>query len=244
MLTSGNLDANVADAIAYAQFNRQMAFLGVLPMFHALGLMAGFLVPLSLGCRVIYRDRFSPSATLELIVKHEIQVLVAVATMYALLTNCKSAARESLASVLYAISGSEPLPRALLEKYKADFAIDMLECFGLTETSPMVSFCLPWAFKPGSVGRPLPNVELRMVNEAETPMGPNQDGELWIRGRNVMKGYLNKPVETAAGLTGDGWFKTGDIARVDDDGFLYITGRKKELIIMAGEKIAPYATIR
>ena len=132
------------------------------------------------------------------------------------------------------------MPRALLEKYKADFAIDMLECFGLTETSPMVSFCLPWAFKPGSVGRPLPNVELRMVNEAETPMGPNQDGELWIRGRNVMKGYLNKPAETAAVLTDDGWFKTGDIARVDEDGFLYITGRKKELIIMAGEKIAPY----
>ncbi len=240
MLTSGNLDANAADAIAHAQFNRQMTFLGVLPMFHALGLMAGFLVPLSLGCRVIYQARFTPSATLDLIVKHKIQVLVAVPTMYALLANCKSVARESLASVMYAISGGEPLPRALLEKYKSDFGIDMLEGFGLTETSPMVSFCLPWAHKPGSVGKPLPNVELRVVNEAETPLGPNQDGELWIRGRNVMKGYLNKPAETAAVLTDDGWFKTGDIARVDEDGFLYITGRKKELIIMAGEKIAPY----
>jgi len=240
MLTSGNLDSNAADAIAHAQFSQQMTFLGVLPMFHALGLMAGFLVPLSLGCRVIYQARFSPAATLELIVKNKVQVLVAVPTMYALLANCKSAARESLASVMYAISGGEPLPLALLEKYQTDFGIDMLEGFGLTETSPMVSFCVPWAHKPGSVGKPLPNVELRIVDESEKPLGPNQDGELWIRGKNVMKGYLNKPSETAAVLTADRWFKTGDIARIDQDGFLFITGRKKELIIMAGEKIAPY----
>ena len=240
MLTSGNLDSNAADAIAHAQFSQQMTFLGVLPMFHALGLMAGFLVPLSLGCRVIYQARFSPAATLDLIVKNKIQVLLAVPTMYALLANCKSVSRTSMASVMYAISGGEPLPLALLEKYKSDFGIDMLEGFGLTETSPMVSFCVPWAHKPGSVGKPLPNVELRIVDETEKPLGPNQDGELWIRGRNVMKGYLNKPAETAAVLTADGWFKTGDIARVDDDGFLFITGRKKELIIMAGEKIAPY----
>ena len=240
MLTSGNLDSNAADAIAHAQFSQQMTFLGVLPMFHALGLMAGFLVPLSLGCRVIYQARFAPAATLELIVKNKIQVLLAVPTMYALLANCKSVSRESMASVMYAISGGEALPLALLEKYKSELGIDMLEGFGLTETSPMVSFCVPWAHKPGSVGKALPNVELRIVDEAEKILGPNQDGELWIRGRNVMKGYLNKPAETAAVLTADGWFKTGDIARVDDDGFLFITGRKKELIIMAGEKIAPY----
>lgn len=240
MLTSGNLDSNAANAIAHARFNRQMTFLGVLPMFHALGLMAGFLVPLSLGCRVIYQARFSPAATLDLIIKNNIQVLVAVPTMYALLANCKSVSRESMASVMYAISGGEPLPLALLEKYKTDFGVDMLEGFGLTETSPMVSFCLPWAHKPGSVGKPLPNVELRIVDEMDKPLGPNQDGELWVRGQNVMKGYLNKPAETADVLTADGWFKTGDIARVDADGFLFITGRKKELIIMAGEKISPY----
>ncbi|MGC9260110.1 MAG: class I adenylate-forming enzyme family protein [Phycisphaerae bacterium] len=200
MLTNDNLNSNAADAIAHAQFNRQMTFLGVLPMFHALGLMAGFLVPLSLGCRVVYQARFSPLATLELIRKHKIQVLVAVPTMYALLANCKSVSRAALSSVMYAISGGEPLPLGLLEKYKTDFGIDLLEGFGLTETSPMVSFCVPWAHKPGSVGKPLPNVELRIVDEAEKPLGPHQDGELWIRGRNVMKGYLNKPVETAAVL--------------------------------------------
>ncbi len=240
MLTNDNLNANAADAIAHAQFNRQMTFLGVLPMFHALGLMAGFLVPLSLGCRVIYQARFSPPATLELIRRHNIQVLVAVPTMYALLANCKSVSRAALSSVMYAISGGEPLPLGLLEKYKTDFGIDLLEGFGLTETAPMVSFCLPWAHKSGSVGKPLPNIELRVVDETEKPLGPDQNGELWIRGRNVMKGYLNKPVETSAVLTADGWLKTGDIARIDADGFLYITGRKKELIIMAGEKISPY----
>ena len=239
MLTNSNLDSNAADAIEHARFNDQMTFLGVLPMFHTLGLMACFLVPLSLGCKVVYQARFNPAAVLEAIKVHHVEVLIAVPTMYALLANCKSASRESLASVRYAISGGEPLPLALVEKFRDEFGIPLLEGFGLTETSPIVALSTPWACKPGCVGRPIPHQQLRIVNDNGEDMPVNQDGELWIKGPNVMCGYYHDPEATAAVLTPDGWFKTGDIARMDEDGFLAITGRKKEMIIMAGEKIAP-----
>lgn len=239
MLTNANLDSNAADAIDHARFNYQMTFLGVLPMFHALGLMACFLVPLSLGCRVVYQARFNPPAVLEAIRKHRVEVLVAVPTMYALLANCKSASREALASVRYAISGGEPLPLGLVETFRDKFGLPLLEGFGLTETSPIVTLSTPWACKPGFVGKPLPHQQLRIVGENGANLGPNQDGELWIKGPNVMRGYHRDPQATAAVLTPDGWFKTGDIGRLDAEGYLAITGRKKEMIIMAGEKIAP-----
>jgi long-chain acyl-CoA synthetase len=239
MLTNANLDSDVQDSIVQARFDAHMTFLGILPMFHALGLMGCGLAPLSLGCKVIYQARFNPAAVLQAIQQYKIQIVIAVPTMFAHMASAKGAAREVFSSVVYAISGGEPLPQTLVEKYRDQFGITLLEGFGLTETSPMVSFNTPWANKPGSVGKPLPRVELRVVDDNDKPLGPNQDGELWVKGPNVMKGYWNKPQETAAALTSDGWFKTGDVARVDDNGYLFITGRKKELIIMAGEKIVP-----
>ena len=239
MLTNENLDSNAHAAIAHAHFNQQMTFLGVLPMFHALGLMATCLIPLSLGCKVIYIARFNPSAVVDAVRKHQVQVLVAVPTMYALLAHSKAASREALASVKYAISGGEPLPVALIGEYQDRFGIPLLEGFGLTETSPMVSFNVPWAWKAGSVGRPISGVEIKIVDDQGNEISDGGSGELWVRGPNVMKGYFNRPQETAEVLTPDGWFKTGDIARRDSEGFLYITGRKKELIIMGGEKIVP-----
>ena len=239
MLTNQNLDSNAHASIAHAKFNGQMTFLGVLPMFHALGLMATCLIPLSLGCKVVYITRFNPSAVVDAVRKHQVQVLVAVPTMYAILAHSKAATREALASVQYAISGGEPLPTSLIDEYQQRFGIPLLEGFGLTETSPMVSFNVPWAWRPGSVGKPIADVEIRLTGDSGTDSAPGEPGELWIRGPNVMKGYYNRPKETADVLTPDGWFKTGDIARRDADDFLYITGRKKDLIIMGGEKIVP-----
>ncbi len=239
VLTNGNLDSNAANSIAHARFNQQMTFLGILPMFHALGLMGCCLVPLSLGCRVIYLARFSAPAVLQAIGRHQVQVLIAVPSMYALLANAKNANRESMAPVQYVISGGEPLSLSLMERFYERFGHTILQGFGLTETAPMVSFSTPWDHKPGSVGKPVPGEELRITDDSGADLPAGTDGELLIRGPNVMKGYYNRPVETAAVLSPDGWFKTGDIARIDSDGFLHITGRKKEMIIMAGEKIAP-----
>ncbi|MGC8552207.1 MAG: class I adenylate-forming enzyme family protein [Phycisphaerae bacterium] len=239
MLTNNNLDSNARDAVAHARFNDHMCFLGVLPMFHTLGLMACFLIPLSLGCRVVYQARFSPPTVLAAIDENNIEVLIAVPTMYALLANSKSTKADSLKKVKYAISGGEPLPVALIQRYADFFGLQLLEGFGLTETSPIVALSVPWANKRGAVGKILPNQQVRLVDDNGHDLGPNQDGELWIKGPNVMKGYYKNPTATSEVLTADGWFKTGDIARLDNEGFLSITGRKKEMIIMAGEKIAP-----
>lgn len=239
ILTNHNLDSNAHASIAHAKFSQQMTFLGVLPMFHALGLMATCLVPLSLGCKVVYVTRFNPSAVVEAIRKHQVQVMVAVPTMYAVLAHSKAVTREALSSVKYAISGGEPLPVSLIDEYQNRFGIPLLEGFGLTETSPMVSFNVPWAWRRGSVGKPIAGVHIKLTTDTGKEAVQGEEGELSIRGPNIMKGYYNRPQETAAVMTADGWFSTGDVARQDADGFLYITGRKKDLIIMGGEKIVP-----
>jgi long-chain acyl-CoA synthetase len=239
MLTNKNLDSNCNDSITHAHFEKKTVFLGVLPMFHTLGLQGSLLIPLKLGSKVVYQARFSPVGVFELVKKHGVKVLIMVPTMYSVMAAAKSGNKESLAGVEYAISGGEPLPTSLINAFKEKFGITLYEGFGLTETSPIVSLNTPWASKPGSVGTPIPEMQLRIVGDDGKDLPRNTDGELYIKGPNVMKGYYNRPDVTAEVLTPDGWFKTGDVAKIDDDGFIYITGRKKDMIIMAGEKVFP-----
>src|SRR5262249_37936517 len=128
---------------------------------------------------------------------------------------------------------------AIREGFYTRFGIPLLEGYGLTETSPVVSINTPTEQRPGSVGRAVPGAEFRIADDNGQPLPHSHTGEVWIRGPMVMKGHYNLPDETAAVLTGDGFFKTGDLGKVDADGFLYITGRKKDLIISAGEKVVP-----
>jgi len=181
---------------------------------------------------------------------HGIEVLIMVPTMYAVMANAKAGKPESLAGVKIAVSGGEPLPVTLIEQFRAKFGITLMEGFGLTETSPIVALNMPWAHKQGSVGKVIPDVKIKTVDEngKELPIGQD-GGELYIQGPNVMKGYYNRPDLTAEVFDGPAdmgpgngakrWFKTGDIARIDEEGYLYITGRKKDMIIMAGEKVFP-----
>jgi long-chain acyl-CoA synthetase len=191
---------------------------------------------------VVYQARFSTPGVFEAVQKHGCEVLIAVPTMFSVLAAAKSAKADSLKGLKYAISGGEALPVSLQTAFKEKFGMDIHEGFGLTETSPIVAISVPWAQKTGSVGKLIPEVEARVVSDEGATLGVNQDGELWIKGPNVMKGYYHKPELTAEVLTSDAhgtWFKTGDIARLDEEGFLFITGRKKDMIIMAGEKIFP-----
>jgi long-chain acyl-CoA synthetase len=239
MLTNRNLESNANDSVRHARFTQRTVFLGILPMFHTLGLMGNCIIPFMLGSKVVYQARFSPVGVFEAVQKHHAEVLIAVPTMFAIMAGAKSGNKDSLSSITYCISGGEPLPVTLIEAFQAKFGLTLMEGFGLTETSPIVALSLPWAHKVGSAGTLIPDVQVRFVGEDGQDLGRNQDGELWIKGPNVMKGYYNKPQETAAVVTPDGWFKTGDLARLDDDGFLYITGRLKDMIIMAGEKVFP-----
>ncbi len=240
MLTNQNLESNATDSCDHARFTDKTVFLGVLPMFHTLGLQGCLLIPMMLGSKVIYQARFSPVSTLDLIQKHAIEVLIMVPTMYAIMAGAKSGNVETMKSVKIAVSGGEPLPVTLIEQFQEKFGITLMEGFGLTETSPIVSLNMPWAHKPGSAGKIIPEVRVKTVDEAGNVLPIGVDGgELYIQGPNVMKGYYNQPELTAEVLTSDRWFKTGDIARIDDEGYLYITGRKKDMIIMAGEKVFP-----
>ncbi len=245
MLTNRNLESNALNAMVHARFTERTVFLGILPLFHTFGLMATGFVPFALGCKVVYRARFSAPAIFDAIEEHKIECIFAVPTMYSVLLNAKSAKPHSLESVKLAISGGEPLPVTLIHDFKEKFGVTLMEGFGLTETSPIVAISMPWANKPGAVGKIIPQVLVKTVDEQGNDLPAGVDGgELWIKGSSVMKGYYKKPELTAEVFTepdADGlpWFKTGDIAKIDQEGYLYITGRKKDMIIMAGEKVFP-----
>jgi long-chain acyl-CoA synthetase len=144
-----------------------------------------------------------------------------------------------LARLRLAVSGGSALPVEILHAVERDFEVVVLEGYGLSETSPVASFNHPdRPRKPGSIGRPVRGVEMTLVSAGGTPVAPGEVGEIAIRGENVMKGYWNRPDATAEAFQG-GWFHSGDLARVDEDGFYFVVDRKKDLIIRAGYNVYP-----
>jgi long-chain acyl-CoA synthetase len=238
-LTYGNLQSCVDSAIAYAALKGEHKFLGVVPMFHSLGLTATLLAPFQLGATVVYQARFNPTAAVTAIREHQLSLIFAVPSMYGAMMHLKSASADDFKQTYAVISGGEPLPAVLREKFQQRFGVPLLEGYGLTETCGPITVNVPQAQRPGSVGRPIPGAEARIVDEDARPVPTGQTGEVWLKGPMVMKGYYHLPDETGDVMTGDGCFKTGDLGCVDADGYLYITGRKKEMIIIAGEKASP-----
>jgi long-chain acyl-CoA synthetase len=248
-LTFGNLEANVRDSIAIAELKRSTGFLGVLPQFHAFGITVMTLCPLVLGAKVIYTARFVPRRIVELMREHRPDIFVGVPSMFAALLNVKSAEPADFESLVYPVSGAEPLPDSVYERFLDRFGVQILEGYGLTETAPVSNWSKPSAHKRHAVGRPLPRVRNFIVAEdGKTVLGPNEPGEIAIAGPNVMRGYHNRPDltdEVIRELHPPGesepvrCFFTGDIGVIDDDGFLFITGRKKEMLIVGGENVFP-----
>lgn len=239
MLTYGNLQSDTDAAIEHAGMQRRHVFLGVLPLFHSFGMTATMLAPIQLGATSVYIARFSAMACLNAVRKHNASLMFGVPSMYAAMLRLDSAKPEDFKDMFAFLSGGEPLPAAIRERFETRFGQPILEGYGLTETSPVVSLNTPRSHRAASVGQLVPGAEVRIVDEEGRPLGPEQVGEIWLRGPMIMKGYYNLPKETADVLTADRYFKTGDLGKVDKDGFIYITGRKKELIICAGEKVVP-----
>jgi long-chain acyl-CoA synthetase len=237
-LSFDNLMSNAHACIQAAEMTPDQAFLSLLPQFHSFGLTVATVTPLVLGATAHYLPRFSPVAVIETIAEKRISIFVAIASMYGALTRVKKADREALASLALTMSGGEPLPDAVADEFRERFGKTLYEGYGLTETSPVVSINTPRFHKAGSVGRPIPGVEFKAIDEQGRATPPGVDGELLIRGRCVMQGYFNRPRETAAAIR-DGWFHTGDIGRIDADGFVWITGRAKDMIIVGGENVFP-----
>jgi long-chain acyl-CoA synthetase len=183
--------------------------------------------------------RFSAVGAINAIRAHGLSLIFAVPSMYAALLHLKNASADDFKHTYALISGGEPLPETVREKFKQRFNVALLEGYGLTETCGPICFNAPQAQRAGSVGKLLPGASARLVDEDGNDVPDGHTGEIWLKGPMIMRGYHNLPNETAAALTADGHLRTGDLGKIDSDGFLYITGRKKEMIIIAGEKVSP-----
>ncbi len=236
LLTHDNLAANVASCQRAGEFDHRDSFLCLLPFFHTYAITGTILLPLYTGCKMVLVDRFVPAKVLKLIEDHKVSVFLAIPSMYRVLAMTEGPF--DVSSVRFPISGGEPLPVAVAQAFEKRFGVPICEGYGQTEAAPVVTLNVPGANKTGTIGRALPGVEVRIWDDQDNVLGVGQVGELMVRGGNVMAGYHNLPEETAKTIT-NGWLHTGDLGRMDSDGFISITGRKKDLIISAGENIYP-----
>lgn len=243
VLTHGNVLANIAQIQAHP--GRQVAardvVLGVLPLFHVFGLTANLCVTLAVGASLVLVPRFDPSESLVLCERHGVTILAGAPTMFAALAAAPAADRGNpLDGVRLALSGAAPLSHQVAVDMRTRFGLPLYEGYGLTEASPVVtSAVLDGHPRPGSVGVPLPGVEVRLVDEEGEDALTGDPGEVWVRGPNVFPGYWEDPETTAQVLTPDGWLRTGDIGVVGDDGNLQLVDRAKDLIIVNGFNVVP-----
>jgi long-chain acyl-CoA synthetase len=214
-------------------------FLCVLPLFHSFAITAAMLLPVLSGARIVLQRRFMASQTLKLISDERVSVLMLVPAMYELLVKSQLLGKTQLGSLRYAISGGGPLSPVLEKAFEDATGFPLLNGYGLTETAPVVSVNLPQKRRLGSIGFPLPNLRVEIWDDRDQRLEHGGIGEIMVQGDNVMKGYYGLEEETRQVITKEGWLHTGDSGFLDDDGFLYITGRKKDLIICGGENIYP-----
>ncbi|OQB27767.1 MAG: Long-chain-fatty-acid--CoA ligase [Chloroflexi bacterium ADurb.Bin180] len=213
--------------------------LASLPLFHAFGQTCVMNATLYGGGTLVLLPRFEPDRALQAIERHRVTILVGVPTMYWYLLHYPAAGKYDWSSLRLCCSGAAALPPEMLAEFQQRFGRPIYEGYGLTETSPVASFNpTDRPPVPGSVGRPIYGVEIRLVDEKDRPLRAGQVGEIVIRGHNVMKGYYKRPRPTAEALSG-GWFHTGDLGKMDEQGYLHIVGRKKDLIKRGGLNIYP-----
>lgn len=232
-LTHRNLVSNALAFAATIKGTRQDVFLATLPLFHIYGLTTSMTVPISLGAEIVLLPKFSPASALNAIQRHKVTVFCGVPTMYQLLLASPELTKYDLTSVRVCISGASSLPPQVQRRFMEVTGGFLAEGYGLTEASP-VTHCSPVdktiPMRIGSIGLPLPDTEAQILNvETGVPLKVGEVGELAVKGPQVMKGYWQNQKETGMVLC-NGWLLTGDIARMDHDGYFYIVDRKKDLI--------------
>lgn len=213
--------------------------LASLPLFHAFGQTCVMNATLYGGGTLVLLPRFEPDRALQAIERHKVTILVGVPTMYWYLLHYPAAAKYDWSSLRLCCSGAAALPPEMLVEFQRRFGLAIYEGYGLSESSPVASFNpTDRPPVPGSVGLPIYGVEMRLVDERDRPVPSGQVGEVALRGHNIMKGYYKRPGPTAEAMRG-GWFHTGDLGKTDENGYLYIVGRKKDLIKRGGLNIYP-----
>ncbi|ULR55322.1 long-chain-fatty-acid--CoA ligase [Streptomyces deccanensis] len=237
-LTHGGLRHNTeVNTVHVQRMTPEDVVVGCLPLFHIFGQICTMSVAVRAGASLTLIPRFEPQAVLDAIARDGATVFEGVPTMYAALLQHPAGA--DVSTLRMCVSGGASLPVEILHGFERRFGCAVLEGFGMSETSPVVTFNHPdRPRKAGSIGTPIQDVEVRLLDDKGQDVTPGEVGELAVRGPNVMKGYWNRPEETAAAIP-DGWLRSGDLARQDEDGYLYIVDRKKDMIIRGGYNVYP-----
>lgn len=244
MLTHGNLASNVISCAQIFKVNDEDCFLCLLPMFHSFAWTACVVIPLYLNLKVVIVANIMPAKTwLSAMGSENVTIVLAVPQILAVLSKeAKGFKRLYLQfwpfkNVRFAASGAAPLTLEIKQRFEEKIGVKILEGYGLTETSPVVSVNTEQLQKINSVGPAIPAVSTRVIDDEGNEVPRNAEGELCVKGPNVFRGYFGNPQATKDAFTEDGWFKTGDIVSIDDDGFIFIKDRKKDMIIIKGLKV-------
>ena len=236
MLSHKNLVANTREFTSVITMSSEDIGLCVLPMYHCFAWTVSVSGPLFYGGCIVIQETYIFKDTMGLIAKHDVNFFAGVPTMIQLFF--KGAEAHELANIRCFISGGAPLPQVLAEGFRKKFGKPVQEGYGLSEASPVVTVNPASKVKVGSIGPSLPGVTVMIQDEDGKEMKRGEVGELCVRGDNVMLGYLNLPEETANALRG-GWLHTGDLAYKDEDGYIFIVDRLKDMIISSGENVYP-----
>jgi long-chain acyl-CoA synthetase len=213
--------------------------MGCLPLFHVFGLTCSLNAGVLAGSSLTLIPRFDGGKALSVVERDGVTVFQGVPTMFSAMLHQPDAAERDMSSLRLCVSGGSAMPVEVMRSFEETFGCIVLEGYGLSETSPVASFNHPHAERtPGSIGTPIRGVEMRLVDDDGGDVAAGDVGEIAIRGENVMKGYWNRPEDTAKAIP-DGWFRSGDLARQDEDGYYFIVDRKKEMIIRGGYNVYP-----
>jgi long-chain acyl-CoA synthetase len=238
-LTHANLSRNAEVAAGLAGSTEEDVLLGALPLFHSFGQTCGLNASIKAGSCLSMIPRFDPGKALEIIQRDKVTIFQGVPTMYTAMLNHDDREDYDTSSLRACMSGGSAMPVEVMRGFEDAFGCKVLEGYGLSETSPVASFNhIDRERKPGSIGTPIEGVEMKVVDEDGNEVDQGEVGEIVIKGHNVMKGYWNREDATDETIK-DGWFHSGDMGKIDEDGYFFIVDRKKEMIIRGGYNVYP-----
>ncbi len=209
------------------------------PLFHAWGLMSGLIAIFRVGATALVMRRFKPEPLLDLLEAERATVLMAVPTMIGYLNRSPTIKSRDLSSLRTVLCAAAPMPMELIDVLTKSWRVGYAESYGLTETSPVITTTTNAEMRPGSCGKAMGDVELKVVGPEGMTLPTGEVGELWARGTAISLGYYGRPDATAEVFVEGGWFRTGDVVRMDEDGYVYIVDRSKDMINVGGEKCYP-----
>jgi len=236
-LTHRNLHSNILNIVDRINIEENDIFLGILPFFHVFGFNTNFCLPLTTGCTLVtYANPLDFKSVVSII--REYRVTIVLGTPIFFIGYLRNSEPGDFSSIRIAVAGADKTPDWLRKKFLDQHNLQLLEGYGTTETSPVVSVNTPEEDRPGSIGKPLPNVQVKITElESGRPLPDGREGKLLVKGDLVMKGYFDDIEETSLRIR-DGWYDTGDIGMLDPDGYLWHRGRLKRFVKIGGEMVS------